>query len=341
VLISECTRALLKDDPPAGVALRDLGEYRLKDFPRAENLYQVAVEGLPAEFPALRSLAATPDNPAVATTTGNLALASTPTNLVTQLTRFIGRERDLEQTRELLKNARLVTIAGAGGLGKTRLSIELAASVSGVFNAGVWFIELAGLSDASLVPHAVATVVGVRESANEPLETTLSRHLGSLRALIVLDNCEHLVEGLRTVDQMLLQRCPVLTVLATSREVLEVPGEVVWRLNPLALPQGEHADGVDEALRSEALRCSWIERPWQIRRSDSTSRTQPASQRSVRDSMAFRWPWSWPPRASLSCRWRISPRGSRIGFARCEVGAERQPRASRLFEQRSTGATSS
>ena len=135
-------------------------------------------------------------------------------------------------------NARLLTISGAGGLGKTRLSIELAASVSEVFNAGVWFIELAGLSDGSLVPHAVATVVGVRESANEPLEATLSRHLGSLRALIVLDNCEHLVEGCAQLVQVLLQRCPVLTVLATSREVLEVPGEVVWRLSPLALPQG-------------------------------------------------------------------------------------------------------
>ena len=103
-------------------------------------------------------------------------------------------------------NARLVTISGAGGLGKTRLSIELAAGVSGVFNAGVWFIELAGLSDGSLVPHAVATVVGVRESANEPLEATLSRHLGSLRALIVLDNCEHLVADCAQLIQMLLQR---------------------------------------------------------------------------------------------------------------------------------------
>ena len=253
VLISECTRALLKDDPPTGVALRDLGEYRLKDFPRAENLYQVAIDGLPADFPALRALAATPNDPAVATTPGNPALASTPNNLVAQLTRFIGRERDLEETRALLLNARLVTISGAGGLGKTRLSIELAAGVSGVFNAGVWFIELAGLSDGSLVPHAVATVVGVRESANEPLEATLSRHLGSLRALIVLDNCEHLVADCAQLIQMLLQRCPVLTVLATSREVLEVPGEVVWRLSPLGLPQGEGSDAVDELLRSEAV----------------------------------------------------------------------------------------
>ena len=191
--MSGFTWALLKDDRPSGVALRDLGEHRLKDFPGPEHIYQVAIDGVPADFPALRALAATPSNP---------ALAATPNNLVTQLTRFIGRERELEETKARLLNARLLTISGAGGLGKTRLSIELASSVSQVFNAGVWFIELAGLSDGSLVPHAVATVVGVRESANEPLEVTLSRHLGSLRALIVLDNCEHLVEGCAQLVQV-------------------------------------------------------------------------------------------------------------------------------------------
>ena len=244
VLISECTRALLMDDPPTGVALRDLGEHQLRDFPRPEHLYQVAIDGLPADFPPLRAFAATPSQ---------AALAATPNNLTTQLTRFIGRERELDDTKASLLKARLLTISGAGGLGKTRLSIELATSVSGVFNAGVWFIELAGLSDGSLVPHAVATVVGVRESANEPLEATLSRHLGSLRALIVLDNCEHLVEGCARLVQVLLQKCPVLTVLATSREVLEVPGEVVWRLAPLAVPDALRSNEVDDLLRCEAV----------------------------------------------------------------------------------------
>ena len=178
---------------------------------------------------------------------------ATPTNLVAQLTRFIGRERELQETKGLLVNARLLTISGAGGLGKTRLSIELATSVSEVFSAGVWFVELAGLSDESLVPQAVATVVGVRESTNEPMEVTLSRHLGTLRALIVLDNCEHLVEGCARMVQALLQRCPVLTVLATSREILNVPGEVVSRLSPLALPSAERLDAVEELLRSEAV----------------------------------------------------------------------------------------
>jgi predicted ATPase/class 3 adenylate cyclase len=242
VLMSGCTWALLKDDRPTGVALRDLGEHRLKDFPGPEHIYQVAIDGLPADFPALRAPAATSSN-----------LAATPNNLTTQLTRFIGRERELEETKALLRNARLLTISGAGGLGKTRLSIELAASVSEVFNAGVWFVELAGLSDGSLVPHTVATVVGVRESPQEPIEATLSRHLGQLRALIVMDNCEHLVEGCARLIQVLLQRCPILTVLATSREVLDVPGEVMWRLSPLALPEAERSDAVDDLLRSEAV----------------------------------------------------------------------------------------
>jgi predicted ATPase/class 3 adenylate cyclase len=244
VLISGGTWVLLRDDPPMGVALRDLGEHLLKDFPRPEPIYQVAIDGLPAEFPPLRALAATPSN---------RALAETPHNLTVQLTRFIGRERELEATKALLLNARLLTISGAGGLGKTRLSIELAASVSEVFTAGVWFVELASLSDGSLVPHTVATVVGVRESPQEPIEATLSRHLGQHRALIVMDNCEHLVEGCARLIQALLQRCPVLTVLATSREVLEVPGEVMWRLSPLALPQADGSVAVDDLLRSEAV----------------------------------------------------------------------------------------
>ncbi len=244
VLVSNCTWALLKDDLPTGAALRDLGEHRLKDFPRPEHIYQLAIDGLPADFPALRSLAATP---------GSLAQSATPTNLVTQLTRFIGRERELQETKVLLVNARLLTISGAGGLGKTRLSIELAASVLEEFSAGVWFVELAGLSDESLVPHAVATVVGVRESTNEPMEVTLSRHLEARRALIVLDNCEHLVEGCARMVQVFLQRCPGLTVLATSREILNVPGEVVSRLSPLALPSAERSEQVEELLRYEAV----------------------------------------------------------------------------------------
>ena len=244
VLISRCTWALLQDESPAGVALRDLGEHQLKEFPRPERLYQAAIEGLRADFPALRPFAATPSN---------VARAATPSNLAAQLTRFIGRGRELEETKALLLNARLLTISGAGGLGKTRLSIELAASVSEIFKAGVWFVELTGLSDGSLVPHAVATVVGVRESPQEPIEATLSRHLGQLRALIVMDNCEHLVEGCARLIQVLLQRCPVLTVLATSREVLEVPGEVMWRLCPLAVPDALRSDGVDDLLRCEAV----------------------------------------------------------------------------------------
>jgi predicted ATPase len=226
---------LVQHDLPSGVTMRDLGEHRLKDLPRPEHLYQVAVEGLPADFPSLATLAATPNNLAI------------------QLTRFIGRERELEETRALLLNARLVTILGAGGLGKTRLSIELAERALGVFKAGVWFVDLAGISDGSLVPHALATVLGVRESGHEPLESTLSRHLAPQRALILLDNCEHLVENCARLAQVLLQRCPLLAILATSREALGVPGEVVWRLTPLALPDGERSDAVEELGRSEAV----------------------------------------------------------------------------------------
>jgi predicted ATPase/class 3 adenylate cyclase len=235
VLVSGSTWALVQDDLPSGVGLLDLGGHRLKGLSRPEHLYQLSIGGLPADFPALSTL------------------ATTPTNLASQLTRFIGREQELAETRALLLNARLVTITGAGGLGKTRLAMEIAARVLEVFNAGVWFVELAGISDGTVVPHALATVVGVRESGHEPLETTLWHHLAPQRALIILDNCEHVLEECARLVQVLLQRCPILVILTTSREALGIPGEIVWRLSPLALPEAERSDAPEELARSEAV----------------------------------------------------------------------------------------
>ena len=159
-----------------------------------------------------------------------------PNNLPFQLTSFIGRAGQLAQLKQALQEARLVTIAGAPGMGKTRVAIRLACEVLRDYPDGVWLVELASISDGTLVPQAVAAEVGTREATGRSVEKSLIMHLESCTALILLDNCEHLVDDCATLVEELLQRCPNLRIVATSREVLNVPGELAWRVPPLSLP---------------------------------------------------------------------------------------------------------
>jgi non-specific serine/threonine protein kinase len=159
-----------------------------------------------------------------------------PSNLPLQLTSFVGRERALAATRELLAAHRLVTLTGAGGVGKTRLALEAAGALRPAYPDGVWLAELAALADPALVAHAVAAATGVREQPGRPLAATLADALRDKRLLLVLDNCEHLVEACARLAEALLRACPALTVLATSREALGVAGEAPWRVPSLTLP---------------------------------------------------------------------------------------------------------
>jgi predicted ATPase/transcriptional regulator with XRE-family HTH domain len=157
-------------------------------------------------------------------------------NLPAELTSFIGRERELVAIGRQLETARLVTLTGAGGVGKTRLALRVAGGLPGRWAAGVWLTELAVLTDPALVPQAVARAVGVREQPGRALEDTLVEALGARRLLLVLDNCEHLVAACAVLIARLLRACSRLHVLATSREVLGVPGEIIWSVSPLAVP---------------------------------------------------------------------------------------------------------
>ncbi len=173
-------------------------------------------------------------------------------NLPSAYSSFVGRRRETVEVKRSLAMTRLLTLTGAGGCGKTRLAVEVARGLVGAYEDGVWLVEFAPLSDATLVPRAVAAALGVRERPGRSLMDTLSEHLRAKNTLLVMDNCEHLVEEAASLADDLLRSCGKLRVLATSREPLGVPGEAVWPVPPLSLPDGEASAG--EMMESEAVR---------------------------------------------------------------------------------------
>jgi len=183
--------------------------------------------------------------------------AAPATNLVPALTSFVGRERELAEVRSLLEGARLLTLTGTGGCGKTRLACTVAESSLDQYHH-VCLVELAALSAGEQVPHQVASVMGVQERPDEPLATTLARTLRDQRVLLLLDNCEHLLDECARFAEHLLARCPTLTVLATSRQALDAAGEVTWRVPslpvPRAAPAQPDANELETIRRSDAVR---------------------------------------------------------------------------------------
>ena len=218
---------------PEGVAFRDLGERRLRDLARPERIFQLLAPGLPADFPPLRSLEVLPNN------------------LPAQLTSFVGRERELAEVKRLLGQARLVTLTGPGGTGKTRLSLQVAAEVLESYADGAWLVELATLSDPDLVAATVAAALGVREDAERAAGDSLVDFLRAKHLLLVLDNCEHLVAACARLTERLLRCAPALRVLASSREALAIPGETTFAVPSLSMPEfhGKQPTGPDLAAR--------------------------------------------------------------------------------------------
>jgi predicted ATPase/class 3 adenylate cyclase len=235
VLVSQATAELGRDVLPRAASLRELGLHRLKDLSRPEPVFQLLHPELPGDFPALRTL------------------DRNPTNLPVQLSSFVGRERELSDVQELLSRSRLVTLTGAGGSGKTRLALQAAAGLRDGYPEGSWFVDLAPLGGAELLPQTIARALAIREEpARLPMETVVD-HLLAKRVLLVLDNCEHLVEAAALAAETLLVACPRLSLLATSREPLKTAGEQVYRVSPMRVPDPAPTLDLKELVRVDAV----------------------------------------------------------------------------------------
>ncbi len=241
ILLSEPTRVLIQDSMPEEVTLRDLGEHRLKDLARAQRLFQIVIPDLPSDFPPLRSLDLLPDN------------------LPVQLTSFVGRAHEIEEVKRLISTARLLTLTGTGGVGKTRLALQVAADLVESFRDGVWLVELASLTDPSLVPQAAASALRVREQPGRTILAALLDYLQPHEMLLVLDNCEHLVGACAHLAEAVLQACPDLRILATSQEPLRIDGETTWQVPTLPLPDLKRLPSLERLTEYEAIRL-FIER---------------------------------------------------------------------------------
>ena len=240
ILLSLGTEELVGDSP-GDSSLRDLGEHTLKDLGRPERIYQVVHSGLRDDFPDL------------------LSLDAFPNNLPIQLTSFVGRDLELNDVVKRLHDNRLLTLTGVGGSGKTRLALQAAAESASDYPNGIWLVELAAIGDADLVATAIGDALGLTRSqggsGNSQLGTgaadildQVTGHLSQRTSLLVLDNCEHLITATAKIVQHLLQHCPDLSVIATSREGLGIPGEVLWQVPSLG------AVAAGDPMESDAVR---------------------------------------------------------------------------------------
>ncbi|MBI2301309.1 MAG: tetratricopeptide repeat protein, partial [Armatimonadetes bacterium] len=218
IVLASGTAEAMEGRLPAGITLRSLGTHQLRDLPHPEEVLQLLHPGLPADFPPLR------------------ALAALTHNLPYQATSFVGRERDLAHAESLLSETRLLTITGIGGVGKTRLAVELGFDLLPAWPDGVWFVGLGTVSEPTLVAPTAVAALGLKEQRQESLLDTLCNALRGKRLLLLLDNCEHLVDAVAEVVSALLRRCPDVRVVATGREALRAEGELAWQVPVLAVP---------------------------------------------------------------------------------------------------------
>ena len=234
VLLSEVTRALVEPALEAGVRIKDLGEHWLKDLDRPEHLYQLTIDGLPAEFPPPRSLRARPNN------------------LPVTLTPFVARDRELREILRLLGDNRLVTLTGPGGTGKTRLALQAASEALADFSDGAFVVFLAPLRDEELVASAIAKTLGVREQGTTPIAETLNEYLADKHMLLVLDNFEQVLSAAPLMAELLSQ-APRIKMLATSRAPLRISGEQEYHVPPMSLPDPARLPSLEALSAYEAV----------------------------------------------------------------------------------------
>ncbi len=234
VILSAATAHLVANSLPDGVELRDLGPHRLKDLSRSEHLFQLAIGGLPTDFPTLKTLDARPNN------------------LPIQLTSFVGRDGEIEGVRNLLDAERFVSLTGPGGTGKTRLALQVAAEVIARFPDGVFFVALAPIVDPGLVVSTIASTLGIPEDVEHPLAETVKQWLASREILLILDNFEQVVDAAPLVTD-LLAAAPNARIVVTSRAPLHMSGEHEFPVEPLRVPDPDHLPSLESLSQFEAV----------------------------------------------------------------------------------------
>jgi len=236
ILVSSTTENLLREQLPGQISLRDMGMQKFAGVPTPVRIFQVDAPDLPQKFPPLRTL----DN--------------LPNNLPVELTSFVGREKELADVNRLLNNTHLLTLIGPGGTGKTRLSLHAASELLHEFSDGVWFVELAPILDPLLVPRTTAIAIGLRDEPQRPVIDMLCDYLHEKRMLLILDNCEHLVDACARMADRILHAAPDICILASSRETLGIGGEVTYRVPSLGLPDLSHLPPIESLSQYEAVK---------------------------------------------------------------------------------------
>ncbi|HLW36899.1 MAG TPA: adenylate/guanylate cyclase domain-containing protein, partial [Candidatus Eremiobacteraceae bacterium] len=235
ILVSGTATDLLQGSLPPETSLRDLGEHQLRDLAYPEQVYQLVAAGLVDIFPPLRSL------------------ASLPNNLPRQATPFIGRDQELAEVKALVGKSRIVTVVGTGGVGKTRTALQVGADLLDGSGDGVWFVDLAQVPGGEYVAPAIAQIFGLPTSSDhDPIDDVLA-HLKNKRLLLILDNCEHVVSVATSVAAAIIKGCPQVSVLATSREGLNVHGEQIYRMPSLSVPPAGTALSAEQSLGYAAV----------------------------------------------------------------------------------------
>ncbi len=237
IVLSGTTAALVASSLTSGMTLRDLGLHRLKDLGSPEQVFQVEGPSLTAVFPPLASL----DNPEL------------PNNLPSVVNAFVGRERELAEVRALVETSRVVTLTGAGGSGKTRLALQAAVELIDTIADGVWFIELAPVTDGGQISAVVAAVLGLPDQGRPDVSDAVVDALGDQHALILLDNCEHLIDAAAKFCERIIQHCSRVVFLTTSREPLGIGGERIYRVPSMSLPPAE-TETAEDLAGSDAVR---------------------------------------------------------------------------------------
>ena len=245
IIISNSTYDLVKDKfdnvSDVNISFRDLGERRLKDVIQPIRLFQIMSLGLREEFPPLKTLDARPNN------------------LPVQLTSFIGREEEIKKVKDLIRQTHLLTLTGPGGGGKTRLALQIAADIIDDFSNGIWFIELAAVSDPAFTSHTLMKVFKLKEEQDKTPEDILCDYLKERETLIILDNCEQIIDSCAALAETLLSICPKLKILATSREALRCRGEKTFSVSSLDIPDPNEKMTTEKLEQYEAVRL-FIER---------------------------------------------------------------------------------